>query len=128
MTTINSKDLFESKALSIFDAKILLVLVNPFAADPCDRTYSRSLEDLQPEDLDRDDLEEIHISSGFIGLLETWVACPSWSLEEGDVITWRLASLIHEDRQIVEGYCEESNPMDSNFSLDEGDDGGFLYR
>lgn len=28
----------------------------------------------------------------------------------------------------VEGYQEESNPMDSNFTLDEGDDGGFLYK
>ena len=128
MATINSKDLLASKALSLFDAKILLVLVNPFAADPCDRTYSRSLEDLQPEDLDRDGLEEIHISSGFIGLSEVWVACPSWSLETGEVVTWRLSSSIHEDRQIVEGYVEESNPMDSNFTLDEGDDGGFSYR
>lgn len=128
MATINSKDLFLSKALSIFDAKILLILVNPFAADPCDRTYSRSIEDLRAEDIDRDDLEEIHISSGVIGLLETWVACPTWSLEGGEVVTWRLSSSIHEDRQIVEGYVEEANPMDSNFTLDEGDDGGFLYR
>lgn len=28
----------------------------------------------------------------------------------------------------VEGHQEESNPMDSGFTLDEGDDGGFLYR
>ena len=37
-----------------------------------------------------------------------------------------IFSVEHEG--YCEGYVEESNPMDSNFFLSEGDDGGFLYR
>lgn len=33
-----------------------------------------------------------------------------------------------KDEEWMDGYCEESNPMDSSFFLEEGDDGGFLYR